>query len=654
MNYQNNTKDELIIELQKLQLKYDTLKASHSKDITEHKLAEKALRESEKQYRMLTEGMADVVWILNMETMRFSYVSPSVKKLRGYTPEEVLNQPVGDSLTPESHKRVNDLMKIRFPHFLAQAEKPISYVDEIDQPHKNGSIVHTEVITSYLLNEDGKLEVVGVSRDITERRQAEEKLKESNSRLELAMQSANIAWWEMDITTGLVTSEKRKAEMLGYAPEKFKHYKDFMALVHPDDKEKAMDAMRKHIDGSRGKYEVEYRILNNSGGYKWFYDIGEIVKRDSTGKPLKVTGLVIDISDRKQMEIDLIASEENLISITSNTPDHIIVQDNKLRYTFVVNPQLGLTKEQYIGRSDFEIGLSEKDAVHLTSIKRKVLETGNPVKIEVPLKNLSGNTEYFDGSLIPKFDTDGKVNGLIGYFRNVTNQKKSIESIKEYQKKLLSLTRYLEEVRENERSHIAMNLHDDLGQRLTSLNLDLGWMKSRMGVQSQGLRKKMEEMSRSIIETIESIKEVSSFLRPSILYELGLIAAFTWQLEKFRKQSGIKYHFSFKPAEFRIDDHISLIIYRVLQESLTNIIRHSEASSVEIVLIYKKAKIELTIKDNGVGIDKAKINSITSMGIAGLMERVKSVSGTLSVIGEKGSGTTLIASIPLKKKKNHD
>jgi len=145
--------------------------------------------------------------------------------------------------------------------------------------------------------------------DITERKKAEDALKESNSKLELAMQSANIAWWEMDITTGLVTFEKRKAEMLGYAPEKFNHYKDFMVLVHPDDNEKAMDAMRKHIDGSLETYEVEYRILNNSGEYKWFYDIGEIVKRDSTGKPLNVTGLVIDITGRKQEELELITAK---------------------------------------------------------------------------------------------------------------------------------------------------------------------------------------------------------------------------------------------------------------------------------------------------------------------------------------------------------
>ena len=251
--------------------------------------------------------------------------------------------------------------------------------------------------------------------------------------------------------------------------------------------------------------------------------------------------------------------------------------------------------------------------------------------------------------------------GVIGVNLDITERKEkedrfktSEADLRNSKQSLENLYHHLNDVRENERSQIAMNLHDDLGQRLTSLNLDLTWLKSRIGVQSTGVRKKMEEMSGSIIETIESIKEVSSFLRPSILYELGLVSAFSWQLKKFQKQTGIKWHFTHEPEDFRIEDHVSLIIYRVLQESLTNIIRHSEASDVEIVLVCKKKLINLSIKDNGVGIEKDKINSITSMGIAGLMERVRSVNGTLSVTGKKGIGTTIKVSIPLKKYIGYD
>jgi len=138
--------------------------------------------------------------------------------------------------------------------------------------------------------------------DSSECRRAPQTRDENTSRLTPDLASAHMAWWEMDITSGNVVFNKRTAEMLGYDPEKFKHYKDFMVLVHPEDSEKAMNAMRKHIDGSLEKYEVEYRILTSSGEYKWFFDIGAIVKKDSNEKPLKVTGLVIDVHERKLVE----------------------------------------------------------------------------------------------------------------------------------------------------------------------------------------------------------------------------------------------------------------------------------------------------------------------------------------------------------------
>lgn len=129
--------------------------------------------------------------------------------------------------------------------------------------------------------------------------------KENSSRLENAMMAAKMAWWELDLPTGNVSFHKRKAEMLGYPKEKFNHYKDFMALVHPEDYDKAMNAMQLHIDGKSDKYEVEYRILTKSGNYEWFYDIGSIEKKDLNGIPLKITGLVINITERKKVETAL-------------------------------------------------------------------------------------------------------------------------------------------------------------------------------------------------------------------------------------------------------------------------------------------------------------------------------------------------------------
>jgi len=170
---------------------------------------------------------------------------------------------------------------------------------------------------------NGKKAMLEIFIDITERKKVEEALKENNIRLEFAMKVANMSWWEMEMATGNVTFEKRKAEMLGYSPERFKHYTDFMALVHPDDYEPAMNAMRQHLNGNQDKYEIEYRIKTISGEYIWFYDIGSVTKRDSNGAPLYVSGLVLNINERKLAEIILTKSEERYRSFISQVSEGV-------------------------------------------------------------------------------------------------------------------------------------------------------------------------------------------------------------------------------------------------------------------------------------------------------------------------------------------
>jgi signal transduction histidine kinase len=219
---------------------------------------------------------------------------------------------------------------------------------------------------------------------------------------------------------------------------------------------------------------------------------------------------------------------------------------------------------------------------------------------------------------------------------------------------LEKLNQHLVEVRENERNQIALNLHDDLGQKLTAINLDIAWLKSRIGVQSKAVREKIEEMSSIIKESVENIREISSLLRPAILFDLGLVPAIKSLLNNFEKQSGIKCQFYFRPEEFVVEDRLSLILYRILQESLTNIARHSGASKTDINLYILKNKIELIIKDDGRGIEKNKVNSLKSMGIAGINERANSVKGKMTIVSAPGSGTMISVRIPVPKSKTND
>jgi PAS domain S-box-containing protein len=154
--------------------------------------------------------------------------------------------------------------------------------------------------------------LIGVSRDITARKRYNEQLQEYRRRLEGAMFAADLAWWEMDIETGEVLFHEKKADLLGYSVADFDTYEDFVALVHPEDTERVMQAMRDHLDGDAPMYDTEYRIQTAAGEYKWFHDMGGVTTTDQDGRPVKVTGIVIDVTEKKRDEERIRRQKEEL------------------------------------------------------------------------------------------------------------------------------------------------------------------------------------------------------------------------------------------------------------------------------------------------------------------------------------------------------
>jgi PAS domain S-box-containing protein len=309
----------------------------------------------------------------------------------------------------------------------------------------------------------------------------------------------------------------------------------------------------------------------------------------------------------------------------------------------------GFTFEESVGDGWME-AIHSEDRVRIHSEWENFISGEIPWVSEYRLLDKKANIIWVHSVATLFRNEDGKVQGVFAAARDITDHKKMEVELRNSKELLEKLNLHLQEIRENERSQIALNLHDDLGQRLTALYLDVAWLKSRIGVQSLAIRKKMEEISQLINETIEGIKEFSSFLRPAILFDLGLVPAINEQLGKFKKQTGIICLFYCEPEEFIIDDRLALVLYRILQEALTNISRHAGASTTEINLRVLKNTIVMVIKDDGIGIDQDKINSLTSMGIAGIKERLKSVNGRVLIEGEKGVGTIMKVLIPLKKR----
>lgn len=233
----------------------------------------------------------------------------------------------------------------------------------------------------------------------------QESIKEDRIRIELAIDAVDMAWWGMDVVTGKVEFHKRKAEMLGYPPEKFTHYKDFTDLVHPDDYEVAMESMRNHFKGIAHTYETAYRIKTAQGTWKWFYDIGAVIKKDENGAPLKIVGFVIDMTNQKATEEELQKANYELQKTNAEKDRFFSIIAHDLRSpiatliqtTEILNDEDEELTEEEIGLLLNNLGHSAKSAFKLLEnlLEWSRMKSGRisfePVLL--PLKNLVKSEE---------------------------------------------------------------------------------------------------------------------------------------------------------------------------------------------------------------------------------------------------------------------
>jgi len=204
-------------------------------------------------------------------------------------------------------------------------------------------------------------------------------------------------------------------------------------------------------------------------------------------------------------------------------------------------------------------------------------------------------------------------------------------------------------MREEERTHIAREIHDELGQTLTALKMEVAWLGSKYRDHDL-LFEKTKSMSELIDSTIQIVKKISSDLRPVLLDDLGLVAAIEWQAEEFRKRTGIQCRVRFSPRDIAVDKALSIDIFRILQEALTNVIRHAEATKVEVCLEERDGEIVLTIEDNGRGISEEQISDTRSFGLVGMRERASFLGGKARIEGAMDKGTVVSVTFPLKER----
>ena len=230
--------------------------------------------------------------------------------------------------------------------------------------------------------------------------------------------------------------------------------------------------------------------------------------------------------------------------------------------------------------------------------------------------------------------------------RERIERRRAEEQLRESHKQLRSLSVYLQHVREEERTRIAREVHDELGQALTGLKLRLTWLMSHLPRHLKELHEKTCSMAEGIDETIHSVRRIATELRPGLLDTVGLLAAIEWQANLFQRQTGLQCRVKAAIKERLFDQDLNTAFFRIFQETLTNVIRHAHATRVEVRLAEVGNHVTLEVKDNGRGISEAELHNTKSIGLLGMRERAALLGGELRVRGQPGKGTTVSVRIP--------
>jgi two-component system sensor histidine kinase UhpB len=469
----------------------------------------------------------------------------------------------------------------------------------------------------------------------------EEELKERKERLDLFMDSGTDSFLLLDSELNIV--EINRTGLKSYAPYKKDLIGKNISNLVPDLKK-------------TGRYDRYLKVIKT--GEPYFEDClaahPKLGDRYINLKAFKVgdgLGMIItDITDQKKAEQALYASEERYRLLVESINEGLIMLDENHVITFINDRFLemnGFLRDEIIGHCITDFLDSANSKIYREQMARR--RKGECGSYEVVWKRKDGRRVFTAVSAKPIFDGGNNFRGSIAMLTDVTDRRRVEEELKSSQEILRRLSHRLHSVKEKESARIAREIHDELGQLLTALKMDLSWLHNKLPEDQEPLLYKIESMSELVDTTIRTVQRISSELRPGVLDDLGLIPALEWQAQEFERRTKINCQLSFYDENLELDPDRSTAIFRIFQEALTNVARHANATKVNVSLNKAGGRLILKVRDNGKGISIEKIYASESLGIIGMRERILPWQGGTELASTQGKGTTLTVILPLER-----
>jgi PAS domain S-box-containing protein len=486
-------------------------------------------------------------------------------------------------------------------------------------------------------------------KDITERKKAEDAIQNANKQLTLSQKIAKIGYWEMDLLANknYWTDEMYQLYDLG-KPGTVINPEIFFKRIHPGDKELVKTRIKSLIiDGERFE-DLEYKFLTKEGTIRYMLSTGESIT-DNSGRPIRAYGTMQDITERKKVQLDFIKEKQLSDSIIDNLPGIFYIYNKEGKFiqwnkNFESVTQFSANEIRNMCRLDLVPVDQRKE---MSQMIYKTFLSGK--------ESLLSNFTTKNGKEIPYYLTGMSIEYqgelcvmVIGI--DFSERARIQEEMKQTSSQLQDLTNHLQTIREEERKRIGRELHDELGQQLTAMKMDISWINKQMPAESELIKEKMKEVIGLLDESNTALRRILNELRPTILDQHGLLDALQWQARQFTATTNIPLEIQTSEKEIRVKDEIATCIFRLFQESLTNITRYAEANKVVTFIEIIMGNIIIEIEDDGKGFDTAseQPKSRQPFGILGMKERVRALEGKFELVSVPGKGTKIHISLPLQ------
>jgi PAS domain S-box-containing protein len=610
--------------------------SSHQRTLGERERAEDARREAERKYRDIFENAVEGIFQTSPDG-GFITANPALARMLGFaSPEELIREPtdIGRTHYVESGRRV------QFERLLDQHDRVQDF--EFECYRKDGTKIWMSDNVRTVRDASGKLLYYeGTTEDITERKRAEEELRESEERYRDLIENSRELICTHDLDGLVLSANPAAAAAVGYDLDEFVGKKTIRDLLAPEVNaqfDQYMTRLRKEGTTSG------LMLVQTKSGERRVWEYYNSLRTEGVATPI-VRGMARDITEQRRAEIALRESEERYRELFENSEVAIYVHDLSGTYTSVnrtAERLSGYAREEIIGKHFWDFVAPEyvkKVRENLCKKLEEVEETNYEVEIltrdgaRVPVE-VSSRMIYEDGVAV----------GVQGTARDVTERKRARQALLTYSRRLL-------EAQEAERGRIARELHDQIGQMLTALKLNLHAIQ---GAGDAGeARPLIEDTLKMLDEALEQVRDLSVDLRPLLLDDLGLVTALRWFVDHQAQRTGVRAEFiseSLDP-DLRFSSVLEIACFRIAQEALTNVARHARAKTVTVRLSRNRDSLILLVEDDGAGFEiktlQGHAQAKATLGLRGMEERAHAVGGRVRIDSATDRGTQVFVELPI-------